>query len=247
MSVVSDVMSSVQSAPVEETANTSKKSRFYGKTVGEPQLSDKAAKYYEQLKSKYSNMDFILVSADQKEAAAAKAASYANGNSMVVLIDEEKIEKMAEDKNFREKYEGIIRDAATGLSQMVEKIKATGANVKSVGMQVNDNGTASFFAVMDKSFADQRARIEKRAAAKQEEKKAAAKKAKKEQAEERLDHIREKNHARTEKAEDDTVTITASSMEELMQKVDDYVQMTRSDFVQTEAEKTMGQNIDFFL
>lgn len=244
MSVVSDVMSGAQSVPVEETASASKKSRFYGKTVGEPQLSEKAAKYYEQLKSKYSNMDFILVSADQKEAAKAKAASYANGNSMVVLIDEEKIERMAEDKAYREQYEGIIRNAASGLSQMIEKIKASGASVKGVGMQVNGDGTASFFAVMDKSFADQRTRMEKRAAAKQQEKKAAASKAKKEEAKERLEKLRD--NKRTEK-EDDSDTITASSMEELMQKIDDYMQMTRTDYVQTETEKSMGQNIDFFL
>ena len=35
-------------------------------------------------------MDFILVSKEQKANAQANAASYANGNKMVVLIDEEK-------------------------------------------------------------------------------------------------------------------------------------------------------------
>ena len=67
-------------------------------------------------------MDFILVSADQKEQAKAQAGSYANANKMVVLIDEEKIEKMAEDENYRKQYEGIIANAATGLSSMSSKI-----------------------------------------------------------------------------------------------------------------------------
>ena len=40
-----------------------------GKTIGNPKLSDEASKYYEQLKKKYSNMDFILVSKDKKEQA----------------------------------------------------------------------------------------------------------------------------------------------------------------------------------
>lgn len=75
-------------------------------------------------------MDFILVSADQKEQAKAQAGSYANANKMVVLIDEEKIEKMAEDENYRKQYEGIIANAATGLSSMSSKISATGASVK---------------------------------------------------------------------------------------------------------------------
>ena len=51
--------------------STQKKSKVNGKTIGEPQLSEKGAKYYEQLKAKYGNYDFILVSKDQKENAEA--------------------------------------------------------------------------------------------------------------------------------------------------------------------------------
>ena len=42
-----------------------------------------------------------------------------------------------------------------------------------------------------------------------------------------------------------TVTITASSVEELLQKIQDYMQLAKSDTVLTEAEKKVGQNIDF--
>ena len=44
-----------------------------GMTVGEPELSEKAQKYYEQLRRKYGNMDFVLVSPDKKEEAKANA------------------------------------------------------------------------------------------------------------------------------------------------------------------------------
>ena len=40
-------------------AETKKTGKVTGKTVGEPKLSEKAAKYYEQLKKKYANMDFF--------------------------------------------------------------------------------------------------------------------------------------------------------------------------------------------
>ena len=89
-----------------ETAKTSK-SKISGRTIGDVKLSDEAAKYYEQLKEKYSNMEFVLVSKDMKEQAQAQAASFANPAKMVVLIDEEKIEKMATDENFRAQYEGV--------------------------------------------------------------------------------------------------------------------------------------------
>ena len=48
------------------TVDTSKAKQTtgnYGQTIGQPELSEKAAKYYEQLK-KYGNYDFILVSRD---------------------------------------------------------------------------------------------------------------------------------------------------------------------------------------
>lgn len=77
----------------DKTDRTGKTGTVTGRTIGNPKLSEKAAKYYEELKRKYSNMDFILVSEDQKEKARAQAGSYANASKMVVLIDEDKIER----------------------------------------------------------------------------------------------------------------------------------------------------------
>ena len=37
---------------------------------------------------------------------------------MVVLIDEDKIERMAEDENYRRQYEAIIANAGSGIAQM---------------------------------------------------------------------------------------------------------------------------------
>lgn len=91
-----------------ENSKVSKTNGNYGKTIGNAKLSEEGVKYYQELKKKYSNMDFILVSKEQKANAQANAASYANGNKMVVLIDEEKIERMATDENYRKQYEGII-------------------------------------------------------------------------------------------------------------------------------------------
>lgn len=240
MSAISELVSGLQKPTTEEATGTSKKSNVSGKTVGNPQLSEKAAKYYEELKNKYHNMEFVLVSRDQKEAAKAQAGKYASANKMVVLIDEDKIEKMANDKAYREQYEGIIRNAASGLSQLASQMQSK-SGVKGFGMQVNDNGTTSFFAVMDKSFAAQRERMAKSAEKKHEAKVAAEKKAKKEAAEERIDKMREKNAGANEEI------ITASSMDELLQKIDDFWQMSMTDYVQTEEEMSLGQSIDFSL
>lgn len=257
MSAISDVVTGniASQAPVSETNEASKKTKVSGKTVGNPQLSEKAAKYYEELKKKYSNMDFILVSKDQKAAAQAQAGKYANPAKMVVLIDEEKIEKMAEDENYRKQYESVIANAKNGLSQMKSKLEATGAKVKGYGMQVKDNGASSFFAVMDKSFTAQRKRMAQRAEKKAAEKKAAEKKANKEEQQERLEKSREHRAEDTDvsrtgrpgrpSGKEDEVVITASSIDELIRKVNDYIYGGMSDWVETESERNVGHNFDF--
>lgn len=222
----------------QETANN-KKSNVSGRTVGNPQVSEKAAKYYEQLKAKYSDKEFVLVSADMKDQAKAHAASFAKPDKMVVLIDDEKLERMAEDEKYREQYESIIASAGNKMSMMQSSIAQTGAKVKGYGMQINDNGTASYFAVIDKSYADQKTRMEKKAAEKKAAKKADEKKARKEQQAERL---KEKKAEGTR--DKDTVTVTANSIEELIKKIQDEMNAGMSDYVQTEEEKQVGQNFD---
>lgn len=234
----------------DKTDKTSKKANTsYGATIGTPELSEKAAKYYEQLKAKYSNMDFILVSTEKKAEAQANAGKYANASRMVVLIDEEKIERMAVDEEYRKKYEAIISGATTQLSQLKDSLGANASSVKGYGMQVNDGGTASFFAVIDKSLAAQKQRIEKNAEKKAEEKKEAKEAAEEKRAEKKKAQKEEAEKAAEEKRTDktygeDTVTVTASSIEELVQKINDILYASMSDYVQTDAEKMVGGTID---
>jgi hypothetical protein len=167
---------------------------------------------------------------------------------MVVLIDEDKVERMATDENYRKQYEAIISNASSGVSQLKASIESSGlgSRVQGYGMQVNDGGTSSFFAVLKKSSADQKARIEKKAEEKKAEKKAAEKKAEEKKAEKKAEEKKaeKKEDDDTISDNDDTVTITANSIEELIQKINDYTMAERSDSVQTDYEKTIGQNID---
>ena len=167
-----DTTSAAGTAGTSEAKQTKGTTGNYGRTIGQPELSEKAAKYYEQLKKKYGNYDFILVSRDQKENAKANAAKYANGYKTVVLIDEDKIEQMATDEKFRKQYEGILSGAAAQIQQLKEK------------------------------------------------------------------------RAESDDTEE-TVTITANSIEELLSRIDTYNFNTRSDEVQTQSERQVGQNIDF--
>lgn len=247
-----DTTSAAGTAGTSEAKQTKGTTGNYGRTIGQPELSEKAAKYYEQLKKKYGNYDFILVSRDQKENAKANAAKYANGYKTVVLIDEDKIEQMATDEKFRKQYEGILSGAAAQIQQLKTSLQSSGANVKGFGMQVNDGGTLSFFAVLKKSSAEQKARIEKKAEQKKTEKKAAEKKAaeKKAAKKEKEERLKDKKSdkvadSKEEAGTEDTVTISAGSIEELLSKIETYNFNTRSDSVQTASERQVGQNFDF--
>jgi predicted Zn-dependent protease len=132
-------------------------------------------------------------------------------------------------------------NAASGLSQLKSQIESSGQsqNVVGYGMRVNDGGTASFFAVLKKSPADQKVRIEKKAVEKKEAKKAEEKNAEKKEKQDKL------KEAQQTSDDDDTITISAGSIEELIKKINDYTFSMKSDNVQTEAELQVGQHIDF--
>ena len=247
----SGALEAIKNSGVKE--NSGVKSGNYGKTIGKAQLSEAGAKYYEELKKKYSNMDFVLVSKDMKEHAKQNAASYGNANKMVVLIDEEKIERMATDENFRAKYEGLISRAQSQMPALKSLAQQQG-NVKSIGMQVNDNGTASFFAVMQKSSQSMTEKLAAKREAKKKAEKAAEKKAeKKEQHEEQLQKIKDKSSDSTNNVknwedienDDDVEIIMASSVEELKSKIEAYNYNMRANNIQTPEEKLVGQSIDF--
>lgn len=230
-----------------EKVTEKKVQRNYGKTIGKPELSEGAAKLYDELKKKYSDMDFTLVSKDMIGMAKQMAPGMGNPNKMVVLIDEEKLEQMATDPKFRQEIEGKIMSARNQLPQLTQMMQKNSA-ISQVGMQFTKDNRAQFFAVVDKSFQDLNERIAEKRAQKKAEAKAEAKKEAKAEAREKLDEkLSEKLHEdkKLQKWEEQYEVITANSMEELMQKVDDYMFLMRSDTVMTEQEMTVGQHIDF--
>lgn len=111
---------------------------------------------------------------------------------------------------------------------------------------------------MNKSFTEQAERIEKRRQEKLAEKKAAEKKAQKELQEERLEKQREESKKAEETLnsenvkdlfgeykKDDVVIVSASSVEELLRKVEEYNFSHMADSIKTESEKYVGTVIDF--
>lgn len=241
-------------SPIDTSSSLVPRQTEYGNTIGNVQLSDKAKEYYSKLKSKFHNLDFIAVSKDMKAQVQQNAASYGNSKRMVVLIDEEKLERMATDESFRKKYEGIIAMSQSKLSEAKNSLVSSGANVKNFGMSVDSNGKESFFATVEKSQDLQKKRIEKKAAEKKEkklhDKKAAEKKAREERIRKRQE---DKKSEKTEDSGKDIkdiedkefVTIESDSMESLISKVQKYSYSMASDRVLTNEERMIGRQFDF--
>ena len=199
-------------------------------TIGNPSLSKEATSYYEELKAKHSDVEFVLVSEDQKETAKEQAANIRSNKSMIVLITEDEVEQMATDESIREKNENIISDAKAKMPDLMEQLKESGTNVKSFGMEFDDNGNASYFAVVDKSMAAQKERIENK------------------QAEKRAEEKSDSTEAKAKKfhggRKEDLTTITASSMEDLINKIKDTMYEAKADTILTQQEKMVGQSFD---
>ena len=247
------------------------KVRPSGKTIGNVTLSKEANDYLESLKKKYSNLDFIVVSKDQKQAAQANAASYGNKNK----TDAEKIERMATDEDFRKKYEGIIESSTKKLQAFGQQLSAGGLSglVKGFGMNVsgnantNDGGNSSFFAVIDESLSLQKQRIEKKAAGKKAEKKAAEKKAEKkaddkkakeklkeerlEKKKETQERLKDEKLEETENENEDSfdwkkgLYISSESPEALMRALSDYGYKAAEGRVLSKVELTVGKTVDY--
>lgn len=209
-------------------------------TYGSPKLSQKALDYYNSLKEKYGNMNFVLVASDKKQEAEAMKGSFASSGRLTVLIDTDKIERMAEDETYRDQIETTIRNAASGVSRLAEQLGNHSSSVTAYGITIDKSGNASYFAVIDKSLASQRERIEKKAEEKRTAKKAESKEAARKEAEERLEEKKASGADDTDK-----VTITANSIDELLKKLRDYEMDIRADHVRTESEKSIGQSVDY--
>ncbi|SDB04168.1 DUF6033 family protein [Butyrivibrio sp. INlla16] len=194
-------------SPIDNKSSLVPRSAEYGSTIGDVQLSAKAKDYLGKLKSKFHNMEFITVSNDMKAQVQQNAASYGNANKMVVLIDEEKLERMATDESFRKKYEGIIAMSQAKMTQAKMGLSSSGANVKNFGISVDSNGKESFFATVGKSSDLQKKRTEKKAAEKKTQKLQEKKKADKKAREERLQKVKDKktDNADTDKKGDKTI------------------------------------------
>lgn len=210
-------------SPIDPKSSLVPRTTEYGNTIGDVQLSDKAKAYYDTLKSKFHNMEFIAVSKDMKGQVQQNAAAYGHAGKMVVLIDEDKIERMATDESYRKKYEGIIAGAQDKMAEAKKSLTSTGALIKNFGMSVDSDGKESFFATVEKSQALQKKRIEKKAAEKKELKAKEKKKAEKKAQDERIQKRKDEKKAEENKKAEDKARENSPDQDEIPPEIEERI------------------------
>ncbi len=195
------------------------------------ELSDRAKDLLEELKKKYTNMDFMVADYETEE----EAAQYLSRGTkeFSVLIDPETLEQMAADEEVKNKYMTVMDESQATLKGMLEELDDEEEDqVKRVGISIDKDGTVSYFAELEKASAKQKERIEKSRKEKAKETKKAEKEEKAEKQEELLKSLGEKRKK---------TFVQADSVEELLEKI----RSVDWDAVEAEEIKQMGGKIDF--
>ena len=177
------------------------------------QLSDRAKALLEELKKKYTNMDFMVADYETDE----EAQSYLSRGTKEysVLIDPDTLEEMASSEEAKSKYLGLIDEATSNLSGLKEKLEEEGdTDVKRLGVSIGKDGSVSYFAELERSSEKQRERIEQSREKKAEEKKAKEK----EEAAQRRGDVSGTGKYRSD-SPTKTVRVSASSTKELYEKI----------------------------
>lgn len=135
-------------------------------TVGETQLSKKAQELLKKLRDTYGDMNFFVANFGAGDNAADILSK--SGKEYSVILTVEELEKMASD----EKYEKEYMEKVQGARRMTEQINkeygftsstgeaASKIKVNKIGISINDDGTTTFFAEIEKANQRQRERIE---------------------------------------------------------------------------------------
>lgn len=162
----------------------------------EYKLSDNAQKLLEELKEKYSNMEFRVMrwSSDEEEDYYARKCE----KDFSVLIDPDALEAMAADEEVRAKYESVLEGATSTSDQLKEELGEDAAAVKNFTVSIDRDGKVSYSLQLIENF----------------------KKANEERAKAQKDSLEKaKEEKREESKKADADRIKADSLEELIEKV----------------------------
>lgn len=150
-----------------------------------PAMSEKAQALLEELKSKYSNMDFFIADVNSDEEA--NSIMSHGTKEFSVLIDPETLEKMAEDEDFKKQSLEALEKSTNHMKEFKDQLSPEDADkIANIGFKINLDGTVDYFATLKENREAQKERIQQQKKEKIEKKKAEEKKADKDEKQESL-------------------------------------------------------------
>lgn len=119
-------------------------------SIRQPELSDKAQDLLKRLQKTHANMDFMVAGkGDRAEEILSRGTK-----EFSVLFSAEELEKMASDEKYEKEYMGRVQGAVR-MSEQINKQFGFGpasekGNVTKIGIAFGGDGSASFFASLEK-------------------------------------------------------------------------------------------------
>ncbi|MCR5216546.1 MAG: DUF6033 family protein [Lachnospiraceae bacterium] len=150
-------------------------------------------------------------------------------------------ERMQQDEQMRNEYENLLASAAMDVSHLGKQLQTLPVKVNDYGLQIDEEGTPSFFAVLQKAGEGQRNRIERMIAKAVQKEVLTEKSNQKAELEALYEARRETNRLETP----GFISLSARSSEELFKKVQDYSIEELSNHILSPRERALGQNLDF--
>lgn len=138
-----------------DTFEKSKDAQSVGQAT---ELSDKARALLEELKEKYANMDFFVANYDSDEEAQDIMSHGTKEYS--VLIEPDTLEKMAESQEAYDKYTALIDEATQKFDDIKKELGDDAQNIDRLGVVIDSEGNAKYFAHLQQMSDRQRERIE---------------------------------------------------------------------------------------
>ncbi len=117
-----------------------------GNFIGIPKLSSRAVSFYNKLQQKYPELLFVLVQEKYKEKAKKKSANFARQGIMMILLEEEIVEKMAVNRMYASKIDEILRKS---IHSIVPKKTLPKEKVKGYGIQIEKSVSFTLFVILN--------------------------------------------------------------------------------------------------
>jgi hypothetical protein len=113
-------------------------------------LSDRAKDYLNKLKDRYGDMDIYV--ADNVDDSDTQSIMSGGTKEYSAMMDSATLEEMAANEEVASKYEEMISASRSELEAVKDEFTEKGVNVGAVGVSIKDDGSKTYYSIIDDSL-----------------------------------------------------------------------------------------------